>query len=300
MYNFSLLSGPMRLPFLVLTPACVLIGLSTAMWGQNRVEWLRFILVLIGAFAAHLSVNLFNEYDDFKSGLDAKTVRTPFSGGSGTLPQHPDLAPVVRVMAWCMVMLMSAIGVSIILSTSIAILPLALIGLALILAYTPWITRHPILCLMAPGLAFGPLFVVGTDFVLSGHYSWDAFVASLIPFFLVDNLLLLNQFPDVDADRDAGRRTLPITIGLSTCSRIFVAFLAAPYLVIIIGVYTTTLPYSSLIGLFTMIPAFFLARGVLQHHQNMERLLPYMALNVFITVSTPLLLATGIMLGSLN
>ena len=89
MNNYKFLLDPMRLPFLVLTPACVVLGLGTALWTNSQVNWVHFILVLIGALAAHISVNIFNEYFDFKSGLDSKTVRTPFSGGSGRLPKKP-------------------------------------------------------------------------------------------------------------------------------------------------------------------------------------------------------------------
>ena len=51
---------------------------------------------------------------------------------------------------------------------------------------------------------YGGVTWVGTDFALTGSYTWTAFLASLIPFFLVSNLLLLNQFPDVEADRSIG------------------------------------------------------------------------------------------------
>lgn len=48
---------------------------------------------MCGATLAHISVNTLNEYEDFKSGLDFQTFKTPFSGGSGTLPNHPNIAP---------------------------------------------------------------------------------------------------------------------------------------------------------------------------------------------------------------
>jgi 1,4-dihydroxy-2-naphthoate octaprenyltransferase len=38
----------------------------------------------------HGAVNAFNEYEDIKSGLDFKTQRTPFSGGSGTIVPVPE------------------------------------------------------------------------------------------------------------------------------------------------------------------------------------------------------------------
>ena len=75
--------GPMRLPFLILTPACVFLGVATAYRTNGSVDLFNVLLALLGALAAHISVNSFNEYSDFKSGLDEKTSRTPFSGGSG-------------------------------------------------------------------------------------------------------------------------------------------------------------------------------------------------------------------------
>ena len=54
------LLGTMRLPFLVLTPACVAVGVSTAYWQMREINWVSVLLVLIGALSAHISVNAFN------------------------------------------------------------------------------------------------------------------------------------------------------------------------------------------------------------------------------------------------
>ena len=105
------LLGPTRLPFLILTPACVLLGWGTAHWSQGRINVFHLVLALIGATSAHISVNAFNEYFDFKSGLDFKTQRTPFSGGSGTLPQKPELLPQTLAMAWTTFAITGVIGI---------------------------------------------------------------------------------------------------------------------------------------------------------------------------------------------
>ena len=91
--------GPMRVPFLILTPACVLLGIATAARSGLPIHPLQVLMVLIGAICTHISVNAFNEYGDFKSGLDARTQRTPFSGGSGTLPAHPNMAKTALITA---------------------------------------------------------------------------------------------------------------------------------------------------------------------------------------------------------
>ena len=76
------------------------------------------------------------------------------------------------------------------------LLPIGLAGLTLIYFYTQKITRWPFFCLIAPGLAFGPLMIGGAYYVLSGHFSLAVTLGSIVVFFLVNNLLLLNQFPD--------------------------------------------------------------------------------------------------------
>lgn len=297
MSNPKLLLGPMRVPFLVLTPACVLLGLATAFWTSGQINWLHFVLALIGAISAHVSVNAFNEYHDFKSGLDAKTRRTPFSGGSGTLPQKPEMARPALMTAWISFSVTALVGVFFLIARGAALLPLGLLGLVTIYIYTKWITRSPLLCLVAPGLGFGPLMVMGTNFALTGGYSWTAFIASLVPFFLVSDLLLLNQFPDVEADRSVGRRHYPVAIGRLRSSRIYIAFLLLTYATIGFGALAGQFPPTSLLGLLTLVMVLPITRGVLRHAENTDKLIPYMGQNVILVIVTPTLMAVGMFIG---
>ena len=76
-----------RAPFLLL--AVLLVAIGGAVAGTTAFSTsARFLLCLIGIVSAHASVNLFNEASDFKTGIDRKTRRTPFSGGSGNLPSR--------------------------------------------------------------------------------------------------------------------------------------------------------------------------------------------------------------------
>ncbi len=294
MNQWKSILGLMRAPFLLLTPACVLLGLGTAVWTTGQVNLVDFGLVLVGAVCAHISVNAFNEYFDFKSGLDARTRRTPFSGGSGTLPQKPHWLRWALLLATITLLITAAVGLFFLLRRGIALLPLGLLGLFLIVTYTPWWAKNPIACLVAPGLGFGLLMVMGTHFALTGQFAWTALVASLVPFFLVSNLLLLNQFPDVEADRSIGRRHFPITVGRSTSSLIYGAFLLMTYLTIVLGVYWGYLPKYSLIGLATLgfaLPAFI---GAVRHAEDIQGLIPSMGLNVLVNLLTPTLVAVGL------
>jgi 1,4-dihydroxy-2-naphthoate octaprenyltransferase len=289
--------GPMRVPFLLLTPACVLLGLGTALWSAGEVSYFHFILALIGGIASHITVNAFNEYFDFRSGLDFKTQRTPFSGGSGTLPANPELGRQALTTAIVSAVIVCAVGVYFLTVWGPALLPLGLLGVLVTIIYTPWLAHNAFLCLIAPGLGFGTLMVMGTHFVLTGEYSWTAFIASCVPFFLVSNLLLLNQFPDVEADRSVGRRNYPILIGRRASSLIYGTFLLLAFVAVGVGVVLDYMPKMSLIGLAALLLALPAFVGAYRHADDIKRLMPSLGLNVLINILMPILVAVGLMLG---
>lgn len=298
MSTLAHVAGAARPNFMVLAPLCVLLGVAVAVLDAGRVDVADALLALLGGVLAHAAVNLLNEYDDFRSGLDAITVRTPFSGGSGTLPAHPEAAPAALAAGVACLAGTFLVGVYFAWTRGAAIVPLGLLGLAIVVAYTPWLTRRPLLCLLAPGLGFGPLMVMGTAFVLTGQYTATAAWASLAPLFLVSELLLINQFPDVEADRRVGRHHLPISIGRVRSSWIYAAFLFGAFASIGLGAWLGPLPAWSLLGLLPLPAALFLARGVLRHAGDDRALVPYLGLNVAVILGTIALYAAGIFLGA--
>lgn len=289
--------GPVRLQFLLLNPACIALGAGTAFISTGRINILGVCLALIGALCAHGAVNALNEYSDCKSGLDFKTTKTPFSGGSKTLPENPKMAYVALATGIIMLAITAAIGLYFAIIRGFAIIPLGIAGILLIAVYTSFITRMPFVCLIAPGVGFGTFMVMGTNFVLTGKYSFISFLASMLPFFLVNNLLLLNQFPDVEPDRSIGRKTLPIVIGRRRSSMVFTLFLILAYVSIVVGVYTGCFPKLSLLGLATIILSVPLSIGAFRYADNMEKLLPFLILNVAVNIVTPILVAVGMFFG---
>ncbi len=283
--------------FLTLTPVCVFLGIAVAVKSGEHIAIGAALLVFFAALLAHLSVNLLNEYQDFRSGLDNLTLRTPFSGGSGSLPAHPEAATAVRMSGTLTLLATVIIGVYFVSVKGLALLPLGFLGVLLIAAYTPVLTHRPWLCLLAPGVGFGPIMVAGSAFVLAGHYTWTAAVASLPPLFLVSELLLINQFPDIDADAQVGRRHLPIVMGRRRSAWLFAALLAAAYAAIAAGVFAGTLPRLALLGLLTLPAGILLIVRVPSHCENAQRLTPLMGINVAVIHATLLLLAIGILLG---
>jgi len=286
--------GPMRLPFLVLNPACVGLGAAIAAWSGSEISIFYLILTFIGAVSAHISVNALNEYSDFKSGLDFTTKPTPFSGGSGTLPKAPEKAHFALITGLIAFAITALIGIYFLWVRGLWLLPLGVLGLFIIVTYTGWLTKSTFFCLIAPGLGFGPLMVMGTAFVLSGSYSWTSFVASLVPFFLVSDLLLLNQFPDMEADKGVGRRHIIIVMGKKAGVRVYGVFLAGAFAAIIFGYLLGLFPLGSLLALAALVIAIPTVIGVSKYKDDIPKLMPYMGRNVVINILTPVLLAIGL------
>ncbi len=287
----------MRLSFLVLTPVCVFLGASIVVANNKNVSMSLLMLALLGALLAHISVNTFNEYFDFKSGLDLTTKRTQFSGGSGALPRHPEMVNAVFTIGAVSLIATLMIGGFFIWKSGAGIVPIGLAGLILIVSYTGWINRHPFLCLIAPGIGFGFLVVVGTQFVLEGEYTLLSWLVAVVPFFLVNNLLLLNQYPDIQADANVGRNHFPIAYGVRRSNMVYGLFVLATILVIVIYVMTGYLPALSLIALFPMPLAFFSLYGAIKYGKSIGNSPQYLGANVAVTIFTPLLLGLSIIIG---
>ena len=284
----------MRLSFLLLTFVCVFLGASTVVANQSSVSLSLLILALLGALLAHISVNTLNEYFDFKSGLDLETIKTPFSGGSGALPDNPEMLTTVYLVGIMSSSILFLIGMFFVWKNGVGIMPIGLIGLLLIATYTGWINKHPFLCLIAPGLGFGFLMVVGTQFVLQGEYTTLSWLVSVIPFFLVNNLLLLNQYPDIQADINAGRKHFPIVYGVQRSTQVYGLFILLTILTIIAYVVLAYLPVLALIALLPTPLAFFSMYGANKYGETLGFHPQYLGANVAVTLLVPLLLGVSL------
>lgn len=286
--------GVVRGRFLLLTLSCVALGVALAASGQGgTVATGEALLVLLGALAAHVAVNALNEWSDYRSGLDLHTHRTAFSGGSGTLVARPHLLGRTLVLGLGSLLACALIGLFFLLRTPhllVSLAPVGLAGLALVLLYTPWLTRHPWLCLFAPGLGFA-LMVLGTRIVLGGPLEGRDLLLTLPPLLFSNNLLLLSQFPDIEADRAAGRRTLPMHLGAEKALRVLLAQWLLAYGVLLVALFSRE-PGGAALGLLTL-PLALRATWLLRSQP--PQLLSALGLNAAISVVTPLLMALGLM-----
>ncbi|MFC2014351.1 prenyltransferase, partial [Chloroflexota bacterium] len=124
-----------RPQFLLLSIVLAFLGTCMA-WYDGAFHLGHAVLAFVGILLAHISVNVLNDYFDYRSGIDLETKRTPFSGGSGILPAG-FLRPNQALWFGLVCLLLDIpIGVYFIIIKGWFLLPIILIAAICILLYT--------------------------------------------------------------------------------------------------------------------------------------------------------------------
>jgi 1,4-dihydroxy-2-naphthoate octaprenyltransferase len=258
---------------------------------------LYFLLALIGLLLAHISVNTLNDYFDYKSGIDLEVRRTPFSGGSGILSAGLlSPASVGRLGLVCF-LLAVPIGIYFVIVRGWLLLPILVAGALCVLLYTTHLTRWG-LGEIACGLGLGILPILGAYFVQSGTYTWQAVIAAIPSGILLHNALLLNEFPDAEADKKAGKKTFPIVMGGKKASLLYSMLIIAMYLWIAVWSIVGFMPVFALLGLLTLPLGVKAIKGARQYSEA-SKLVPALRANLMVVIGTQALLAIGYIAASI-
>jgi len=283
-----------RGPFLILPVVLVLIGVGSAAWEGFYNWWFTFLL-LVGVITAHISVNLFNELSDYKTKIDDNTNRTPFSGGSGMMQTGETSYGKVRIAAYFTFLIPGLIGIYFCVTVNWLIIFFMVLGAVSIRFYTTHLARW-LIGEVAAGLTLGTMVVLGSHLVLTGRLTFSIAWISLPSGILTALLLLLNEFPDAEADKKGGRYHFIIHFGKATSAKIYVSGLIMVYAIIAAGPFLFNLPYTILIALLTLPLALRASIQVVKYHDDTPNLIPALALNVAVVILTDLFLALGFFL----
>jgi 1,4-dihydroxy-2-naphthoate octaprenyltransferase len=284
-----------RPQFLILSLVLAILGTGMALAdGYFNPGWA--VLLFVGLLLLHVSVNTLNDYFDYKSGIDLVTTPTPFSGGSGVLPSGTLTPKAVLVLGLSALVLAVPIGMYFVSVRGTVLLPLFIAGAILVLLYTTLFTKIGWgMSEFAAGLGLGTLPVFGIYYIMTGAADTGAIYASVPSGFLVANLLLLNEFPDAEADKKGNRKTLPITIGKRGAAVFYTALTIFTYLWIVAGVVLKLMPAWTLLGCLTIPLALKAIAGAFDS-DNMEKLVPAQGANVMVVLITQLLMGIGYLL----
>src|SRR5512143_1226 len=247
--------GVARAPFLLLPVTLVAAGSAAAAY-EGAFSWPRTLLALVGLLLLHAAVNAFNEASDMSTGIDLRTTRTPFSGGSGTLPTGLLSVRATRVFAGSCAIIGGLIGgwFALRLDPTFAFLMAA--GAAAVLFYSDLFARTGVGEIFA-GLGLGALPIWGAAWVQGPMPGPAALWAGVPGFFMTFNLLLLNDFPDEEADRAGGRRNIVLMLGRKGATLAYAAAAIMTPVSIVLAVLLGALPVHALAA---TLPSLFLVK----------------------------------------
>ena len=264
-----------RVRFLLASVIAVLVGLALN-WSQNgTIAYFDALLTFAGVMALHASVDLLNDYWDFKRGIDTKTTRTKMSGGTGVLPEGLLKPSTVYRAGVIFLIIGSLIGSYFVITYGILIA--IILGFAILSIYF-YSTK-----IVDSGLGEffvgvkGSMIVIGTFFIQSGEVNFESILAGVVVGTLSSLVLFIASFPDHDADKSKGRKTLVIVVGKEKARKIFWIFPLIVYSVILIGVSVNLFPLLSLIcflGFPLMIKS---GLGLQKNYTCVDDLVPYMS-----------------------
>ena len=264
-----------RVRFLLASVIAVSVGLALT-WRQNSsIDPLDAILIFAGVMALHASVDLLNDFWDFKRGIDTKTKRTKMSGGTGVLPEGLLKPSSVYRAGIVFLIIGSVIGSYFVITHGIIIG--IILGFAILSIYF-YSTK-----IVDSGLGEffvavkGSMIVIGTFFIQSGEITIESILGGIVVGVLSSLVLFIASFPDHDADKSKGRKSLVIAVGKEKAAKLFWIFPLISYITIIIGVSANLFPLVSLITLVTIPLMIKSGLGLRKNFDSIENLVPFMS-----------------------
>jgi 1,4-dihydroxy-2-naphthoate octaprenyltransferase len=277
-----------RVKFLLASVIAVCLGLAINWWQNQTIDIVYGILTFVGVMALHASVDLLNDYWDFKRHIDTKTQRTKFSGGTGVLPEGLLKPNDVYKAGMVFLIIGSAVGGYFIFEKGITIAIILAFAIISIYFYSTRIVDSGL------GEIFvaikGAMIVLGTFFVQTSHITIEPILGGIVVGVLSSLVLFVNSFPDFDADKAGGRKTLVIILGKKKASSAVWIFPIIAYGVIISGTATHVLPIISLITLLTIPLLMKAGLKLKQNFDDVDKIVPTMSSFVSYSRITGLLL----------
>ena len=287
--------GEMRAPFL--TAAIVPVILVTCVaWASTGIFLPDvFLLTLIAGVFVHIGSNIANDYYDHKSGTDDTNVDfvRPFTGGSRMIQRGWMSPKEVFVEAMVFFVLGGGIGIYLAYTRGIEVLILGVIGVGSGFFYTAppfrFVSRGYGEVFI--GLNFGVLMTLGAYFVQTQVLAWEAVFPSIPVAILITAVLYINEFPDHDADRDAGKRTIVVRLGRERAAKGYAVLMAAVFLSIMEPIIFGLTSWYTILGIATLPVAILGTKYALAHYDQPLPLTPAYASTVMNHLLTGLFLS---------
>lgn len=280
-----------------LTASFVPVFLGTAMalaLDHALMKFGLFFAMLIASMLIQAATNMFNEYYDYKLGLDTKDS----VGIGGTIVRHGVAPRTIMLIALGFYAIALLLGIYICYMSSWW---LALIGLVCMLIgflYTggPYPIAYSPFGELVSGAVMGMGIVLIAFYIQTGTVTMDAVLLAVPSMILVGAIMLSNNIRDIVGDTAGGRKTLAILVGRDRAISVLSAFFIISYLWIILLVAIDGItPWTLLVIL--SVPKALRAIEIFRDKQAPQEVMPAMKYTAQTNTFFGFLLAIGLLLG---
>ncbi|TXK23723.1 1,4-dihydroxy-2-naphthoate polyprenyltransferase [Bacillus amyloliquefaciens] len=208
----------------------VLLGTVLAMF-YVKVDFLLFLAMLFSCLWIQIATNLFNEYYDFKRGLDTEDS----VGIGGAIVRHGMKPKTILQLALGSYAIALVLGVYICMSSSWWLAAIGLAGMLIGYLYTggPLPIAYTPFGELFSGICMGSVFVLISFFIQTGEVNEQSILISIPIAILVGAINLSNNIRDIEEDKKGGRKTLAILMGHRGAVIILAASFAIAYIWIV-------------------------------------------------------------------
>jgi 1,4-dihydroxy-2-naphthoate octaprenyltransferase len=245
-----------RLHFVPTSIFPALLG-SIIAWSRFReFNFWYFFLVIVGVTVHHIGLNMIDDVFDYLHAVDRLhgEEKNPYTGGSGVLTGG--LLPVHHVLSASIFCYLIGIVIAIYLTIFVGwpVLIFVAIGVFSSVFYTMPPIRYGYrgfgeLSLL---INFGPVISLGAFYVQTRSIAWEPFIISLVPGFLMWSMIVINEIPDYEEDRMAGKLNLVARHGRRPGVMLYVVGFICAYVTILLSVLFRLTSSSVLLGLLTI------------------------------------------------
>jgi 1,4-dihydroxy-2-naphthoate octaprenyltransferase len=245
-----------RLQYVPTSILPAMLGSVVAWAGFHDFNFWYFALVISAVTLHHIGLNMIDDVFDYLHAVDRSrgAQKNPYTGGSGVLTT--ELIPVSHVMTAAVICYLLALAIAIYLTIAVGwpILIFVAVGVFSSIFYTMPPVKYGYrgfgeLSLL---INFGPVVCLGAFYVQTRSLAWEPFVISLVPGFLMWSMIVINEIPDYEDDRRAGKMNLVAHLGRKKGVILYVAGLMCAYATMVLAAVFRVTSWSVLLGLLTV------------------------------------------------
>ncbi|KOS67552.1 1,4-dihydroxy-2-naphthoate octaprenyltransferase [Lysinibacillus contaminans] len=278
-----------------LTASFVPVFLGTAIAlaiDKETINFVLFFAMLIASMLIQAATNMFNEYYDYKLGLDNEHS----VGIGGTIVRHGVQPKTIMIIALSFYAIAALIGIYICASTSWWLAAVGLVCMLIGFLYTggPYPIAYTPFGELISGAVMGMGIVLIAFYIQTRTVTLDAVLLSVPSMILVGAIMLSNNIRDIVGDAEGGRKTLAILVGRDRAITMLSGFFIISYLWIIALVAVDDITAWALI-IFLSIPKPLRAIQIFRDKKEAKEVMPAMKYTAQTNTFFGFLLALGLL-----